>query len=155
MVSRNIEEEVAGERSVSLTERLSIFSNNQLIEEVITVWDELIRVEQELVNSRQRLRAMEIEFTSVNSDKLGRSFSLGIEEELRVAKMKIQKLVSSLENAELKIRDNEKNRSDGRVKELQKENTRLLESEEEQILLILDLEEQLDKLISRVKEREN
>jgi hypothetical protein len=38
------------------------------------------------------------------------------------------------------------------VEELQEENVRLLRSEEEQVMLILDMEAQLDRLVSQLEE---
>jgi hypothetical protein len=38
------------------------------------------------------------------------------------------------------------------VEELQEENFRLLRSEEEQVMLILDMEAQLDRLVSQLEE---
>ncbi len=152
MASKNVEEGFSDERGGSLSKRLAIFSNTQLIEEVITVWDELIRSEQELVNTRQRLRALEIEFSSSNQEVNDRARTSRIEEELRVAKTRIAQLELFLENAEARIFENNNLQTSGRFEELQKENVRLLQSEEEQLLLILDMEEQLDKLIKKLKE---
>ena len=151
MASKNVEERFSDERGGSLSERLAIFSNTQLIEEVITVWDELIRSEQELANTRQRLRALEIELSSSNQEVNDRARTSRIEEELRVAKTRIAQL-EFLENAEARILENNNVQTSGRFEELQKENVRLLQSEEELLLLILDMEEQLDKLMKKIKE---
>jgi len=40
----------------------------------------------------------------------------------------------------------------GRAEELQEENARLLRSEQEQVMLILDMEVQLDRLVSELEE---
>ncbi|MBT3600394.1 MAG: hypothetical protein HN520_01220, partial [Euryarchaeota archaeon] len=42
--------------------------------------------------------------------------------------------------------------SDSRLEELQKENARLLKVEEEHMILILDMESQIDRLISSLKD---
>lgn len=152
MVSKSVEEGASDERGDSLSERLGVFSNPQLIEEVITVWDELIRSEQELANTRQRLRALEIELSSTNQEVNDRAHTSRIEEELRVAKTRIAQLELLLENSEARNLENNNPQTSGRLEELQKENARLLQSEEEQLLLILDMEEQLDKLIKKLKE---
>jgi len=152
MASKSVEEGFSDEGGGSLSERLGVFSNPQLIEEVITVWDELIRSEQELANTRQRLRALEIELSSTNQEGNDRARTSRIEEDLRVAKTRITQLELLLENAEARILENNNLQTSGRLEELQKENARLLQSEEEQLLLILDMEEQLDKLIKKLKE---
>ena len=42
--------------------------------------------------------------------------------------------------------------SESRAKELQDENARLLKVEEEQMILILDMETQIDRLIATIKD---
>ena len=152
MAPKNADGVVSEERGGSLSDRLSVFSNRQLIEEVITVWDELIRAEQELAISRQRSRALEIELSAPNQEVNDRARTSRIEEEIRVAKTRISQLELLLENAEARISENNNLHTSERLEELQKENARLLQSEEELLLLILDMEEQLDKMIEKLGE---
>ena len=45
----------------TLEERLAKISHEKLVQEVISVWDEAMKMEQEWVISRQRARALELE----------------------------------------------------------------------------------------------
>jgi len=57
-----------------------------------------------------------------------------------------------LENERRRRGDLEEGVGQGRVEELQEENVRLLRSEEEQMMLILDMEAQLNRLVSQLEE---
>ena len=74
-----------------------------------------------------------------------------LEEQLRVMKMRCGQLETKLENEKIRRIDGGDN-LDSRLAELQKENIRLLKVEEEQMILILDMEAQIDLLISSLRE---
>jgi ABC-type phosphate transport system auxiliary subunit len=74
-----------------------------------------------------------------------------LEEQLRVMKMRCGQLETKLENEKIRRIDGGDN-LDSRLAELQKENIRLLKVEEEQMILILDMEAQIDRLISSLRE---
>ena len=135
---------------VPLEERLAKFPNKKLVEEVISVWDEVIRMEQELASSRQRTRALELELAAIDLEQGDGPSVTDLEEQLRVMKMRCRQLETKLENE--KIRRIDGGDSDSRLEELQKENSRLLKVEEEHMILILDMESQIDRLISSLKE---
>ena len=135
---------------VPLEERLAKFPNKKLVEEVISVWDEVIRMEQELASSRQRTRALELELAAIDLEQGDGPSVTDLEEQLRVMKMRCGQLETKLENE--KIRRIDGGDSDSRLEELQKENARLLRVEEEHMILILDMESQIDRLISSLKE---
>ena len=135
---------------VPLEERLAKFPNKKLVEEVISVWDEVIRMEQELASSRQRARALELELAAIDLEQGDGPSVTDLEEQLRVMKMRCGQLETKLENE--KIRRIDGGDSDSRLEELQKENARLLRVEEEHMILILDMESQIDRLISSLKE---
>ena len=135
---------------VPLDERLAKFPNKKLVEEVISVWDEVIRMEQELASSRQRTRALELELAAIDLEQGDGPSVTDLEEQLRVMKMRCGQLETKLENE--KIRRIDGGDSDSRLEELQKENARLLKVEEEHMILILDMESQIDRLISSLKE---
>ena len=138
-------------KGVSLEERLAKFSNKKLVEEVISVWDEVIRIEQELANSRQRTRALELELASMDLEQGDGPTVTDLEEQLRVMKMRCGQLETKLENEKIRRIDGGDN-LDSRLAELQKENIRLLKVEEERMILILDMEAQIDRLISSLRE---
>ena len=126
---------------VPLEERLAKFPNKKLVQEVISVWDEVIRMEQELASSRQRARALELELAAIDLEQGDGPSVTDLEEQLRVMKMRCGQLETKLENE--KIRRIDGGDSDSRLEELQKENARLLKVEEEHMILILDMESQL------------
>ena len=135
---------------VPLEERLAKFPNKKLVQEVISVWDEVIRMEQELASSRQRTRALELELAAIDLEQGDGPSVTDLEEQLRVMKMRCGQLETKLENE--KIRRIDGGDSDSRLEELQKENARLLKVEEEHMILILDMESQIDRLISSLKD---
>ena len=74
-----------------------------------------------------------------------------LEEALRVADARIAQMEGLLENERRRRGDIEESVGQGRIEELQEENVRLLRGEEEQMILILDMETQLDRLISELE----
>ena len=76
----------------SLEERLAKFPNEKLVQEVISVWDEVVRMEQDLVNSRQRSRALELELAAVDLEHGDGPSKPEIKEQLREIKMRCGKL---------------------------------------------------------------
>jgi len=64
--------------------------------------------------------------------------------------MRCGQLEAKLENEKIRRIDGADN-SDSRLEELQKENARLLKVEEEHLILILDMEAQIDRLLSSLK----
>ena len=134
-----------------LEERLARFPNEKLVQEVISVWDEVIRIEQELANSRQRTRALELELEAMDLEQGDGPSVSDLEEQLRVMKMRCGQLEAKLENEKIRRIDGADN-SDSRLEELQKENARLLKVEEEHLILILDMEAQIDRLLSTLKD---
>jgi len=136
---------------VPLEERLAKFPNKKLVEEVISVWDEVVRMEQELASSRQRTRALELELAAIDLEHGDGPSVTDLEEQLRVMKMRCGQLETKLENEKIRRIDGGGD-TDSRLAELQKENVRLLKVEEEHMILILDMESQIDRLISSLKD---
>jgi len=140
------------EGTPDVSARLSDIPPERLVEEVISRWDELVRVEEDLARSRQRVRALEMELDGQGGDGSLRGRVAELEEALRVADARIAQMESLLENERRRRGDLEEGVGQGRVEELQEENVRLLSSEEEQVMLILDMEAQLDRLVTQLKE---
>ena len=145
-------QDAEAEGTPDVAARRSDIPPERLVEEVISRWDELVRVEEDLARSRQRVRALEMELVDQGGDGslLGRVAEL--EEALRVADARIAQMEGLLENERRRRGDLEEDVGQGRVEELQEENVRLLRSEEEQMMLILDMEAQLDRLVSQLEE---
>ena len=135
-----------------LAARLSDMSPERLAEEVISVWEEVLRVEGELASSRQRGRALEMELDARESGGSERAKVAELEEALRVANSRIVQMEALLENERFRRADIEGGGEQGRFSELQDENVRLLRSEEEHVMLILDMEAQLERLVSEVED---
>ena len=140
------------EGTPDVSARLSDIPPERLVEEVISRWDELVRVEEDLARSRQRVRALEMELEGQGGDGSLRGRVAELEEALRVADARIAQMEGLLENERRRRGDLEEGVGQGRVEELQEENVRLLRSEEEQMMLILDMEAQLDRLVSQLEE---
>lgn len=141
-------EEVEGP---DLATRLSSMSTERLAEEVISVWEEVLRVEGELATARQRGRALEMELEVRDGDGSARARTAELEEALRVADSRIAQMEVLLENERVRRVDVEKGGGQSRFMELQEENARLLGSEEEHVVLILDMEVQLECLIAELE----
>jgi len=145
-------QDAEAEGTPDVAARLSDVPPERLVEEVISRWDDLVRVEEDLARSRQRVRALEMELVDQGGDGSLRGRVAELEEALRVANARIAQMEGLLENERRRRGDLEEGVGQGRVEELQEENVRLLRSEEEQMMLILDMEAQLDRLVSQLEE---
>ena len=134
-----------------LAARLTDMSPERLAEEVISVWEEVLKVEGELATARQRARALEMELEARESDGSARARVAELEEAVRVADSRIVQMELLLENERVRRADVEEGGGQGRFAELQEENSRLLRSEEEHMMLILDMEGQLERLVGELE----
>ena len=124
-----------------LRERLEDIPRERLVDEVVSRWDDMIRLEGEIATLRRRLREAELVSKSPSSD----GALLGeMEERLRVADSRITQLEGMMENERARREGAEAD--SGRLADLQEENARLLRNEEELLLLVLDMEAQIDRL---------
>ena len=151
MTDGNPSQGLGEEGEPELAARLSDMSPERLAEEVISVWEEVLRVEGELATARQRGRALEMELDARASGGSNRARVAELEEALRVADSRIAQMELLLENERVRRADIEVGGEQGRFVELQDENARLLRSEEEHVMLILDMEAQLELLVSEVE----
>ncbi len=138
-----------------LAARLRDMSPERLAEEVISVWEEVLKVEGELATARQRARALEMELEVRDSDGSARARVAELEEGMRVAESRIVQMELLLENERARRADIEEGGGQGRFEELQGENSRLLRSEEEHVMLILDMEGQLERLVAELEGLKN
>ena len=137
----------------NLAARLADMAPGRLAEEVISVWEEVIRLEGELVAERQGRRALELDLGALEKDGVVRARVAELEESERVSQSRVARLEVQLDNE--KRRRADERGGVGRTVELQEENVRLLKSEEEQVTLILDLESQLERLIVEIERLKN
>ena len=132
-----------------LADRLAGMAPERLAEEVISVWEEVIRLEEELATERQGRRALEMDMGAMEQEGSARARVAELEESLRVSESRVSRLEVQLGNEKQRRSDDE--RGLDRAVEMQEENARLLRSEEEQVTLILDLESQLERLIGEIE----
>ena len=146
----NSEESGVSEESGDvLADRLAGMAPERLAEEVISVWEEVIRLEEELATERQGRRALEMDMGAMEQEGSARARVVELEESLRVSESRVSRLEVQLGNEKQRRFDDEGGLD--RAAELQEENARLLRSEEEQVTLILDLESQLERLIGEIE----
>ena len=124
-----------------LRERLEDIPRGRLVDEVVSRWDDMIRLEGEVANLRRRVREAELVARGSGTD--GAMLS-DLEERLRVADSRVRQLEGVLENEKARRKGAEAD--SGRLSELQEENSRLLRNEEELLMLVLDMEAQIERL---------
>ena len=122
--------------------RLADIPRNRLIEEVISRWNDIIRLEGDVAALRRRLR--EAELLAQGAVDHERPLHGELEESLRVAGTRIAQLERQLENE--RVRREAGEIDSGRMEGLREENARLLRNEEDLVLLVLDMETQIDRL---------
>jgi len=122
---------------------LADIPRDRLVDEVVSRWDDMIRLEGEVANLRRRVREAELISQSGGVDG---ALVGDLEERLRVAGTKVRQLEGVVQNE--KARREGAEAESTRLAELQEENARLLRNEEELLLLVLDMEAQIDRLSS-------
>lgn len=130
-----------------LSKRLRGISQDRLIEEIIALWDEVNSLELELIKDKRRRSENPRRF-SVEQD---RANIVNYEEKLRVANTKITRLENQLHNEKVSRESFEVNIE--KIKTLELEKANLLKNEEELMILIMDMERHIEKLVDSVKEK--
>ena len=138
-----------------LLAQLNTFPKDRLIEEVVSMWEELGELERDLARARQRARALDGELVNVRSRSGGRANLAELEERFRVAEARRSQLETMLANEQGRRKDLEEVVGEGRIDELRRENAALIRREEEHMLLILDMESKIDKLMEIITELQN
>ena len=134
-------------KKVDLLAHLNAFPKDRLVQEVVSMWEELGELERELAMARQRARALDGELVSVRSKSGGRADLAELEERFRVAEARRGQLETMLANEQGRRKELEEVVGGGRVDELRRENAALIRREEEHMLLILDMESKIDQLM--------
>ena len=124
-----------------MRDRLADIPRDRLVDEVVSRWDDMIRLEGEVANLRRRVREAELISQSGGVDG---ALVGDLEERLRIAESKVRQLEGVVQNEKARREGAEAEAS--RLAELQEENARLLRNEEELLLLVLDMEAQIDRL---------
>ena len=126
-----------------LRDRLADIPRDRLVDEVVSRWDDMIRLAGEVANLRRRVREAELISQSGGVDG---ALVGDLEERLRIAGTKVRQLEGVVQNEKARREGAEAESS--RLADLQEENARLLRNEEELLLLVLDMEAQIDRLSS-------
>jgi len=135
-VNTSSEDEVEG-----LRERLADIPRDRLVDEVVSRWDDIIRLEGEVANLRRRVKEADL----ASRKGVSEASVIGeLEERLRISDSKVRRLEGLVQNEKARREGAEADSS--RLAELQEENARLLRNEEELLLLVLDMESQIDRL---------
>ena len=140
---------------VDLLAHLNAFPKSRLVEEVVSMWEELGELERELAMARQRARALDGELVNIRSKSGGRADLAELEERFRVAEARRSQLETMLANEQGRRKDLEEVVGEGRVDELRRENSSLIRREEEHMLLILEMESKIDQLIEVIAGLQN
>tara|TARA_B100001142_G_scaffold90324_1_gene92079 strand:- start:2342 stop:2797 length:456 start_codon:yes stop_codon:yes gene_type:complete len=141
-------EKISPSENADLAERLKDISQDRLVEEIITLWDEVNNLELELIKSRKQNNDGLKNYSSGED----RSVVASYEEKLRVANIRITRLEKQLQNE--KIRRESLNLNLEKIKKLELENSNLLKNEEELMVLIIDMERHIEKLVESLKQVE-
>ena len=141
----------ASEASQGLSDRLSEISQDRLVEEVISAWDEVNSSERVIASLRQKIGALEMELSEKESEQGSRLSEVELQEALRVSESRVSQLQRSLENERARRKVLEDSGGEERLAELRGENARLLKSEEELMVMVLEMEGRIDRLVDALR----
>ena len=141
----------ASEASQGLSDRLSEISQERLVEEVISAWDEVNSSERVIASLRQKIGALEMELSEKESEQGSRLSEVELQEALRVSESRVSQLQRSLENERARRKVLEDSGGEERLAELRGENARLLKSEEELMVMVLEMEGRIDRLVDALR----
>ena len=141
----------ANEVPRGLSARLSDISQERLVEEVISAWDEVNATERVIASLRQKISSLEMELSEREGAVASRVTEVELQEALRVSESRVSQLQRSLENERARTKALEDSGGEARLAELREENARLIKSEEELMVMILEMEGRIDRLVTAVK----
>ena len=141
----------ANEVPRGLSARLSGISQERLVEEVISAWDEVNATERVIASLRQKVSSLEMELSEREGSAASRVTEVELQEALRVSESRVSQLQRSLENERARRKALEDSGGEARLAELRDENARLIKSEEELMVMILEMEGRIDRLVTAVK----
>ena len=141
----------ANEVPRGLSARLSGISQERLVEEVISAWDEVNATERVIASLRQKVSSLEMELSEREGSASSRVTEVELQEALRVSESRVSQLQRSLENERARRKALEDSGGEARLAELRDENARLIKSEEELMVMILEMEGRIDRLVTAVK----
>ena len=141
----------ANEVPRGLSARLSGISQERLVEEVISAWDEVNATERVIASLRQKVSSLEMELSEREGSASSRVTEVELQEALRVSESRVSQLQRSLENERARRKALEDSGGEARLAELRDENARLIKSEEELMVMILEMEARIDRLVTAIR----
>jgi len=141
----------ANEVPRGLSARLSNISQERLVEEVISAWDEVNATERVIASLRQKVSSLEMELSEREESAASRVTEVELQEALRVSESRVSQLQRSLENERARRKALEDSGGEARLAELRDENARLIKSEEELMVMVLEMEGRIDRLVTAIK----
>ena len=141
----------ANEVPRGLSARLSGISQERLVEEVISAWDEVNATERVIASLRQKVSSLEMELSERKGSASSRVTEVELQEALRVSESRVSQLQRSLENERARRKALEDSGGEARLAELRDENARLIKSEEELMVMILEMEGRIDRLVTAIR----
>lgn len=136
----------------ALAGMLSGYDANQLVDEVITAWEELAAANKELANSNQKNRVLELDLSE--REELGapeRARLMKAEEDLREREAKIIHLERMLDDTRRDKEAVENSVGAIRIDELERNESNLVEKVDSQANIIGELEAKLDQLVNALE----
>ena len=134
-----------------MSARLSDISQERLVEEVISAWDEVNATERVIASLRQKVSSLEMELSEREGSAASRFTEVELQEALRVSESRVSQLQRSLENERARRKALEDSGGETRLAELRGENARLIKSEEELMVMVLEMEGRIDRLVTAIK----
>ena len=134
-----------------MSARLSDISQERLVEEVISAWDEVNATERVIASLRQKVSSLEMELSEREGSAASRFTEVELQEALRVSESRVSQLQRSLENERARRKALEDSGGEARLAELRDENARLIKSEEELMVMILEMEGRIDRLVTAIR----
>ena len=147
-----VETSAADAERNALAGMLQGYSADQLVDEVISAWEDLATANKELVEARQRARVLELDLAdradlgAPQKAKLER-----LEDELRSNEQELIHLKRLLEQVETEKEELLSSSSSIHIDELGRENRNLTGFNEEQAQVIVELESKLDQLMEALE----
>ena len=134
-----------------MSARLSGISQERLVEEVISAWDEVNATERVIASLRQKVSSLEMELSEREGSASSRVTEVELQEALRVSESRVSQLQRSLENERARRKALEDSGGEARLAELRDENARLIKSEEELMVMILEMEGRIARLVTAIR----
>ena len=110
--------------------------------------------ERVIASLRQKIAALEMELSEREATQGSRLSEVELQEALRVSESRVSQLQRGLENERARRKALEDSGGEERLAELREENASLLKSEEELMVMVLEMEGRIDRLVDALRKSE-